>query len=342
MTSLASPGQSGFRMPAEWEAHERCWMAWPCRRSLWGAGFERAQRAYAAVANAIADFEPVTMLVLPEHKARAAGLCAAAVELLEFPLDDSWTRDTLPNFVVNSAGEVAGSLFQFNAWGGKYTHFRRDATLGHRLCEHLGLRSFTSALFMEGGGISVDGEGTVLTTQSCVLNANRNPRITKAQAEDELCEALGASRVLWIPGDPDDEETDGHVDGSACFVRPGVIMVEQSPSKGSRRDVACRPNLDALQGVRDAAGREIELLVIEEAHEALAKGDIFCSSYINFYVANGGVVMPGYGISRDRQAQETVQAAFPDREVVQVPINDIACGGGAIHCITQQQPLAAV
>lgn len=326
-------------MPAEWETHERCWMAWPCRKSLWGSGFERAQQGYAEVANAIAGFEPVTMLVDPEGRASAARLCGAGIELLEFPLDDSWTRDTLPNFVVSESGELAASLFQFNAWGGKYRRYRRDAALGHRLCEHLGVRTFTSALFMEGGGISVDGEGTVLTTESCVLNANRNPHITKEQAEAELCAALGARKVLWIPGDPDDEETDGHVDGSACFVRPGVVMVEQSPREGSRRYRACRPNLDALQGARDAAGREVELLIIEEADEAQAKGPIFCSSYINFYVANGAVVMPGYGISRDLQARETVQAAFPDHEVVQVPINDIACGGGAIHCITQQQPL---
>lgn len=278
------------------------------------------------------------MLVTSEGRQNATRLCDGDIELLEFPLDDSWTRDTGPNFVLNEHGKLAGSLFQFNAWGGKYRRFRNDAALGHRLCEHLGVATYTSALFMEGGGISVDGEGTVLTTESCLLNPNRNPEISRQQAEHELCAALGASKVIWLPGDPDDLETDGHIDGIACFVRPGVIMVEQSPAKGSRRDQACRPNLEVLRGVRDAAGREIELVVIEEAHEAEAHGEIFCSSYINFYLANGAVIMPGYGIKRDAQAKEIVQAAFPDREVIQVAINDIACGGGAIHCITQQQP----
>ena len=313
-------------------------MAWPCRTSVWGGSIVQAKRAYAGVANAIAQFEPVTMLAREDTVREARSLCGRGVSVLAWPLDDSWTRDTGPNFVVDRKGNLAGSIFQFNAWGGKYQRYRQDAALGHRLCEHLDIETYTSALFMEGGGISVDGEGTVLTTESCVLNPNRNPGITKQQAEAELCQALGATKVLWLPGDPDDEETDGHVDGSACFVRPGVVMVEQSPAQGSERDLAIKANLLALQGARDAADRELEILLIEEAEEAEGRSDIFCSSYINFYIANGGVVMPGYGIARDEQALATVRAAFPDREVVQVPVNDIACGGGAIHCITQQQP----
>lgn len=335
--SFRTPLEAGYRMPAEWEAHERCWMAWPCRKALWGDGFSDTQRAYAAVASAIAEFEPVTMLTPPNSFEQARALCSTRVEIFPADLDDSWTRDTGPNFLTREDSALAAAVFQFNAWGRKYETFRQDAALGHRLAEYLRIPTFTSPLFLEGGAINVDGEGTVLTTEQCVLNENRNPGITKREAERELCHALGAKKVIWLPGDPLDEETDGHVDGVACFVKPGVVMVELCPADGERAMIL-EENLVALRGERDAKGRALEIIVIHEAYEAEPRSDIFANSYINFYLANGGVVMPGFGIERDEEAQQTVARAFPDRRVVQVPINDIAIGGGGIHCITQQQP----
>ncbi len=330
--------QAGFKMPAEWGPHERCWMAWPCRTELWGDNLAATKQAYANVANAIAEFEPLVMLTPPSAVDAAAKLCGERVELITMELDDSWTRDNGPNFLKGPNGELGASLFHFNAWGQKYKSFRKDAALGERLCEYLGIRHFSSPLFMEGGGINVDGAGTVLTSETCVMNANRNPSITRRDAETELSDALGADKTIWLPGDPDDVETDGHVDGIACFVREGVVMVTICPDKSLPRAESLQKNVRSLEQATDAKGRRLEIILIEEAFEAKARSKIFARSYINFYLANGGVVMPGFGISRDKKAREVVQACFPDREVVQIDINDIALGGGGIHCITQLQP----
>ena len=325
-------------MPAEWAAHERCWMAWPCRAELWGTSLPATQQNYAEVANAIAEFEPVTMLATLPGIDAAERLCGDGVTVMPADLDDSWTRDTGPNFVVNEAGQLAASVFQFNAWGGKYAPWRNDAALGHRLAEYLDVPTFSMPVFMEGGGINTDGEGTLLTTDQCVLNPNRNPGLTKDEAERVFRDGLGVEKILWMPGDPDDYETDGHVDGIACFAGPGKVLVEVCPEKGIARHANTWKNVQALEGKTDAAGRELEIHIIDEAYEAARRGDIFCVSYVNFYIANGGIVMPGYGIERDAVARKTIENLFPDRRVSQVNISHIAGGGGGIHCITQQQP----
>ena len=335
---LKTPLEAGYRMPPEWAPHARCWMAWPARVELWGKQLGATQSTYAAVARAVARFEPVTLLVPPQDLENAAAQCEGAVDILPMDLDDSWTRDSGPNFVKNEKGELAASIFHFNAWGRKFERFGRDAAMGHRIAEYLGVPTFTSPLFMEGGGINVDGEGTVITSESCILNPNRNPRLTKAEAERELCRALGAKKVLWIPGDPTDQATDGHVDGHACFVRPGVVLVEICPDPANERYALLQENLKALKGATDAGGRPLEIVTINEAHEAQSEGDFYCISYINFYIANGGIVMPEYGIPGDVQAFEIISRLFPDREVGQVNIHNVAVGGGGIHCITQQQP----
>jgi len=312
--TLPTAAAAGFHMPAEWEAHERCWMAWPCRVEVWGDNLEATRRNFAEIANAVGEFEPVTMLARHDDADLARSLCSGKVTILSADLDDSWMRDMGPNFVRNNAGEIAAALFHFNAWGKKYATWR------------------------QGGGINVDGEGTLLTTGQCVLNDNRNPGLTREEAEQALRDSLGVSSVLWLPGDPDDTETDGHVDGIACFVAPGKVLVEICPAKGTERYDNMQANLAAIQGATDASGRELDIVLIEEAHEAQRRNDIFSCSYINFYIANGAIVMPGYGIERDADARQILAGLFPEREVVQVDIADIAMGGGGIHCITQQQP----
>jgi agmatine deiminase len=336
--ALPTAAAAGFHMPAEWEPHERCWMAWPCRVETWGDNLAATQRAYADVANAVGDFEPVTMLALPQDVENARKLCSERVSILAADIDDSWTRDYGPNFVLNDAGELAASIFHFNAWGKKYTPWAKDAAIGHRIAEYLGVRTFSAPIFMEGGGINVDGEGTLLTTEQCVLNDNRNPGLTKEEAEQIFRESLGVEKVLWMPGDPDDTETDGHVDGIACFVKPGKVLVEICPAKEIERYDNMQANVNAIRGTTDANGRELEIVLIEEAYEAERRNEIFASSYINFYFANGSIVMPRFGIDRDEDARKNLSVLFPDREVVQVDIGDIAIGGGGIHCITQQQP----
>ncbi len=337
--SDATPLEAGFRMPAEWERHAGWWMAWPERPDLWGESVPETQRAYARVARAIAAFEPVTMIASPGGVSEAAKLCGPFVDTLALPIDDAWLRDTGPAFLVRDDGARAASAWHFNGWGGSFPRFEQDAELAKRLCEHLGLPLRHADLRLEGGAVSVDGEGTILTTESCVLHPNRNPGMTRLEAERELCHALGASKVIWLPGELSDGDcTDGHIDGLACFARPGLVLLETLTDPASERSKILRENRRALQGATDARGRELEIIEMEDAWQAENRGDTFCISYINFYVANGGVVMPAYDAPGDEPARRIIEKAFPSRHVVQVDVRDIAIGGGGIHCITQQQP----
>lgn len=329
-------------MPAEWNPHDRCWMAWPCRAEFWGDNLLATQKAYASVANAIAEFEPVTMLATPVDAEGCRNQCSSNITVLPVDLDDSWMRDNGPNFVLDGAGNLGASIFHFNAWGQKHEPWGKDAAVGHRIAEYLGIRTFSSTLFMEGGGINVDGEGTVLVSEQNVLIRNRNPGLGKEEAERALCDALGTDTVVWCPGDPEDSETDGHIDGIACFVEPGRVLVEICPAEGTARYDNMQANLDAIRNATDSAGRQLQVEIIEEAYEAERRGDIFASSYINYYIANGAIVMPSFGIDRDADARDKLSALYPDREIVQMDISDIALGGGGIHCITQQQPVSVL
>ncbi len=312
-------------------------MQWPDRDDFIWDDVGKTQSAFAKVAQAIRRFEALTMIVPPDSLEDARGLCGNDIDYLVMDLDDSWARDSGPNFVKNGDG-LAASIYHFAAWGRKNPHIRNDAAVGHRIAEHLGVPTFTANVFMEGGGINVDGEGSILTSESCILNENRNPGLSKAEAEQILCDSLGGNKVIWVPGDAADRETDGHIDGIACFVRPGVVLCEVGSPDDPDRCNDLRENLAALQKASDAAGRKLEIMTIVEAHDADATSDRFCRSYINYYIANGGIVFPSYGIAADAVAVDTIQSAYPDHEIVTVDVNDIAVGGGGIHCITQQQP----
>lgn len=313
-------------------------MAWPCRTEVWGDRLEETKRGYAAVAKTIRQFEPVTVLVAPTDAQEARQLLGPDIDILEMPIDDSWTRDSGPCFVVNGKGELAGVDLRFNAWGNKYQPHDQDALMARRMLEHVGVPRFSTQLTAEGGGLSVDGDGTLITTESCFLNANRNPGWTRQDVEIELMQLLGVKKVIWLPGNVEETETDGHVDGIAAFVRPGVALIERSSDPTLPGADIMEENVKALESATDAKGRPIELVFIEEAHGADAHGCRFCRSYVNGYIANGGVVIPSYGIPEDDRARAIYESVFPDRRVVQVPINDIAVGGGGVHCITQQQP----
>lgn len=338
MDRHVNPKKMGFHMPAEWAPHERTWMIWPCRREVWGRYLEQTCADYAAVAHAILKYEPVTMVVNPGGKAQARRYLASDVEIVELPIDDSWARDSGPVFLQDGSGRLAGLDWRFNAWGGKYRPYDQDAALGLRVIDHVGVTAFRSPLTAEGGGVSVDGEGTVLTTESCFLNANRNPGWTKSDVEVELCASLGAEKVVWLPGNPQETETDGHVDGIAVFVAPGKVLLEYSDDPSNPFRSSHQANLAALEGQTDALGRRIDVVTIEDAWGAEELSERFCLSYINFYLVNGAVVMPAYGVPADDRARDVLQSVFPDRVVEQVRIDHIALGGGGIHCITQQQP----
>ncbi len=325
-------------MPAEWSEHERCWMMWPCRAEVW-PDIEATRKDYTTLAHAIRGFEPLTMTVNPEDEAEARSMLGSDIDIAIANIDDSWARDAGPCFLKNADGDVAGLNFKFNAWGEKYHPYDGDNKFSEFVLAQAGVRQFHSDLIAEGGGICVDGEGTILTTQTCFPNANRNPDWTIAEIEQELIEVLGGDKVIWLPGNEYETETNGHVDGIAMFAEPGTILVEMSENPNSLDYGVNRENHAALDGQVDAKGRQLKLVPVPDADDAKGCGDMFCRSYVNSYIANGGILMPKYDIATDDQVREIYQEHFPGREVVQVSINNIALGGGGIHCITQQEPL---
>ncbi len=336
---------SAWMMPAEWAPHAATWMVWPHNQALWESGWgvtlSQVQEDFARVANAIARFEPVKMVVDPSAVTRAKALCGPIIELIELAVNDSWCRDSGPSFVCHPQLGLAGVSWRFNAWGGKSAH-DLDESLARRALNQLGLECFGTALSNEGGAIHVDGEGTLITTESVLLNPNRNPGVSKAEIEEIFSRLLGVTKTIWLPGDPDyvtGDMTDGHVDGVCAFARPGVLLVDATRDQSSVYAEVVRENRRALQLARDAKGRSFELIELYEASEAVdTEAAVFCASYTNFYIANGAIIMPAYGIEADNAAAEVLAQAFPGREIVPVRINHLAHGGGGVHCITQQQP----
>lgn len=337
-----SPAELGYAMPAEWVPHQACWMAWPSAHAQW-QDLAAVEQAYADVANAIAGFEAVVMVADPSNLQTAQQLCGASVEVMAMPLDDSWMRDTGPSFLKHlQDGNIAGTDWRFNCWGGYTPKYQQDAQMAARILDHVGVDAYRSSLTFEGGAFHVDGEGTLVTTESVVLNPNRNWGMDKRQAEFELCRATGASKVIWLPGDPDGETsdmTDGHVDGIMCFLRPGAVLVERDSSGDPVETRLDRENRRALELATDARGRKLEIVDLVVDHSKIGEDhELFCSSYINFYLPNNGLVMPCYGVDADAKVRDQLARLFPGREIVMVDINAIAPGGGGIHCITQQQP----
>ena len=334
-----APIDRGFFMPAEWEPHARCWMAWPCRAALWGDGMMAAQVAYAEVARAIAAFEPVTMIARQDQVAEASLACGPGIDVLPLPIDDSWTRDTGPTFVVDGQGGVAGVSWQFNVWGDNLPGYDNDARLADELLGHLEAESFQAPFVLEGGSIHVDGAGTLITTEQCLLNPNRNPLLSRGEIEEHLMQFLGIRKVIWLGEGLEDDETDGHVDNVAAFVRPGMIVATMPADPADPNHRIMQDNVARLRGSRDAAGREIEVVELPQpARRENPNGTRQALSYVNFYIANGGIVMPGFEDPEDAKARAVLDKLFPDRQVVQVSGSDIVVGGGCIHCITQQQP----
>ena len=323
-------------MPAEWSPHRRCWMAWPCREDFWGNRLEAARTAHLQTALAISKFEPVRMVARPQDAADARKRLGAAAEVWALPLDDSWLRDSGPTFVRDQNGAATMVDWRFNAWGEKHRPFADDDRLPARLAARTGTPRARAPLVMEGGSFHADGEGTVLTTEQCLLHPNRNPELSRTEIEAALRKFLGAEKIIWLAGDPTDAETDGHVDGVACFVGAGRVLAEVSADAHSPDHAALAENISRLRSARDARGRRLE--VLEMPRRSFADG--WLGAYVNFYFANGGAVMPGYGCpDADLRALEVLRRALPGREVAQVDASALAWGGGGVHCITQQEPV---
>jgi len=337
-SSATTPALAGWHLPAEWEHHSRCWMAWPCREDSWGGGIAAACAATAEVARAIADFEPVTVVCNPDDAVDVSLACGGGIQVLPQAIDDSWLRDTGPSFLVNDFGGLAGVWWGFNGWGGRLPEHGQDATVGRRILEHLGVACFEAPLVMEGGAFSVDGAGTLLVTEQCLLNPNRNPGLCRREIEDRLKAHTGATTVIWLGQGYQDDETDGHVDEVACFVRPGMVLALSTDDPRDGNFKALQDNLDRLTKARDARGRTLEVVTVRQPARRDRNGSRLTLSYTNLYLANCGVVMPGFEDAADQEAYRTVRRLFPDREVIQIPALDLVAGGGGIHCITQQQP----
>ncbi len=359
-TLKSRPLRDGFRMPGEFAAHDGCWMLWPERTDNWRLGAKPAQAAFAAVATAIAATERVTLAVSARQFNNARAHLPARVRLVEMSSDDSWMRDVGPTFLIDRRGRRRAVDWEFNAWGGLdkglYFPWDRDAAVAAKVCEVEGVDRYRAPFVLEGGSIHVDGQGTLLTTEECLLNPNRNPGLGRAELEALLANYLGIETVIWLGQGVMNDETDGHIDNLCCFVAPGEVCLTWT---NDRRDPQYRISADAyerLASARDARGRRLKIhrlvqpgplhMTKEEAagidHGGAAEprraGHRLAGSYVNFYIGNRRIVMPLLDRRRDAAAAAVLRRVFPGRQVVGVPAREILLGGGNIHCITQQVP----
>jgi agmatine deiminase len=324
-----------MRMPAEWAPHERTIVCWPAREAMWQERFAAAKAEHAAVVNAIAAFEPVTLAVDPSQEAEARAAVRGDVDVVAIPLDDSWSRDSGPIFVTGD-GSRAGVHFGFNAWGEKFSPYDRDAAFGARVLEHLGEERVDAGdLILEGGSIAVDGEGTLITTEQCLLHPSRNPALSREQIEARLREALGVERVVWLGlGLVEDDDTDGHVDNICAFVAPGKVVLQTVTDEANPN---FEPSQDNLRRLRDAG---LEVVELPWLPYVAGEDPAVVVPYTNFYVCNGGLIVPTCGEETDAEALALIESLYPGREAVAVAGETLALGGGGVHCITQQVPAA--
>ncbi|CDZ95018.1 agmatine deiminase [Pseudomonas saudiphocaensis] len=364
MTTLTStPRADGYFMPAEWAPHSQTWMVWPERPDNWREQGVPAQAAFAAVARAIARFEPVTVCASAGQYLNACQqLDDPHIRVVEISSDDAWVRDTGPTFVIDGKGGLRGVDWTFNAWGGLdgglYADWQTDDLVARKILQiERRQRYRTEGFVLEGGAIHVDGERTLITTEECLLNRNRNPHLSRVQIETVMAEHLAIDKVIWLPHGLYNDETDGHVDNFCCFVRPGEVLLAWTDDPADPNFERCNAALRVLERERDARGRPLTV------HRMPIPGPIYASeaecagvlaidgsqprdpsirlagSYVNFLIVNGGIIAPSFDDAHDSEAESILRRLFPEHEVVMVPGREILLGGGNIHCITQQQPL---
>jgi agmatine deiminase len=344
MPHFETPRNLGCRWPAEWEPHAATWVSWPHRERTWPGHFQPIPGRFATLIQTLAEYEPVHVLaggheVMAQARSMVGGL--AHVTLHDIATNDAWARDYGPTFLLGpGASEVSLLDWRFNAWGGKYSAWDLDDAVPRQIADRLQLRRFEPGIVLEGGSIDTDGQGTILTTQSCLLDLGRNPGLNVRQIESVLQEFCAASRVIWLPGGPlGGDDTDGHVDQLARFVQPHqiVVAVEQNP-----HDVNYAPlqaNLRRLESwQQEASDVAREVIPLPMPQPVLIDNQRVPASYCNFYIANNCVVVPQFEVPADETACEILQRLFPDRRVLGLPARDLIWGLGAFHCLTQQQP----
>ncbi|MER2296798.1 agmatine deiminase [Pseudomonas promysalinigenes] len=361
-TLNSTPRADGFHMPAEWAPQSQVWMVWPERPDNWRLGGKPAQAAHVTLAKAIARFEPVTVAVSAgQYENARRQLDLPNIRVVEISNDDAWVRDTGPTFVINEHGEVRGVDWGFNAWGGfdggLYAPWNRDEELAAKVLEMERCQRYhTEGFVLEGGSIHVDGEGTLITTEECLLNRNRNPHLSREQIEQTLREHLAVDTIVWLPEGLYNDETDGHVDNFCCYVSPGEVLLAWTDDSNDPNYARCHAAYEVLKNTRDAKGREFVV------HKMPIPGPLFATeaecagvdhvagsqerdpsvrlagSYVNFLIVNGGIIAPSFDDPADAQARAILAKVFPSHEVVMIPGRELLLGGGNIHCLTQQQP----
>ncbi|WP_254552631.1 agmatine/peptidylarginine deiminase [Kitasatospora sp. MMS16-BH015] len=329
-------------MPADEVPHARTWMSWPSRRGIWGLRLGGVQEDIALIARTIAEFEPVVLCAPDEWTAdKARARCGPTVEVIsDIPTDDLWMRDIAPVFRRDGHGGLDAVVLNFNGWGNKQVH-HDDALVAERVAERRGLRYSYAEFVGEGGAIETDGDGTVMATESSLVNKNRNRGMSREEIEAEVLEAYGADTMIWLPGLKGQDITDDHVDVTSRFVRPGVVMVQLPPA--DRNDAwarDAREQFELLSAATDARGRRLQVIPVHGPDEVRSRSSKFVDSYLNFHVVNGGVITTQFGDRRkDEAAREALAAAFPGREVVQLDVDRLMTGGGGIHCSTMHEPV---
>ena len=358
----STPRQDGFRMPGEFEEQKCVFMIWPERPDNWRNGGKPAQKAFADVAIAISEFEPVTVLVSNAQYKNCRNILPKNIRVVEASNDDAWVRDCGPTFVINDKGDIRGCDWEFNAWGGLvdglYFPWANDDQIAQKVCEIEGVDSYrTDGFVLEGGSIHADGEGTLLTTEMCLLSEGRNPHMTKEEIEQKLGDYLSIDKVIWIKDGIDPEETNGHIDDVACFVKPGEVACIWTDDPENPFYKQSQDAYKTLTEATDAKGRKLKVHklcltkkpILLQGAEAIDSvegtlpredGDICIASYMNFLIVNGGVIVPQYGDENDSLAIEQIKEMFPDRKVVGVDTKEVVYGGGNVHCITQHMPKA--
>ncbi|OAR23991.1 peptidyl-arginine deiminase [Streptomyces sp. ERV7] len=335
---VAAPSAGGWRMPEETHPHELTYMSWPTRR-IWSSDIRGVRADIAGIARAVAQFEPVVLLANEQDVKAARQACGSGVEVIPVAVDDLWMRDTGPTFVLGPQG-IAGVDLNFNGWGNKQPH-DHDGRVARAVLDDERVKRIPAPITGEGGAIEVDGVGTLMATESCLVNANRNPGKSREDIERALKTLFGVTTVIWVDGVRGHDITDYHIDALARFSAPGTVVMS-TPDPQAPKDVwtaAYHQARTVLERAVDARGRKLEIVELPEPVDIGRRGKEFLASYVNYYVANGGVVMPRFGDKRaDADAASIVRDLYPGRKVVQVPVDTLGEGGGGIHCATQQLP----
>jgi agmatine deiminase len=336
-----TPASLGYRLPAEWEPHAATWLAWPHKQDTWPGKFEPIPGVWQALVRTLAEFEPVHLCAGGEAMAVARRMVGSIpnVTLLDIPTDDVWARDHGPMFLSGDALPPALVDWKYNAWGGKYPPFDQDDAVPAHIAQLTGRRRFAPGIILEGGAIDGNGAGTLLTTEQCLLNPNRNPDLSRHDVETYLREYCCARKILWLAGGIAGDDTDGHIDELARFVGPNTVLAAREPDPADENHEPLEDNYRRLVSMSDVAGRPLEVISVRMPRAMYHDEQRLPASYMNFYIANGVVIVPQFGDPADAAAVEALAAAFPTRQIRPLDAIDLVWGLGAFHCITQQQPV---